>query len=104
MLEFYVTGDRCPADGPDGLRFAGNLSLDDCRWLQRFGYVEEGTLSFFEDAWLPPAEVLDVLAFVIQKQEDSRSAPGFSCPAVDRLREILESAVREKSGLATYCD
>jgi hypothetical protein len=104
MLDFYLTEEGRVPDNQDALQFVGGLTLDDCQWLAKFGFVEDGVFSFFDDSWLPPADVQAALKVLIQRQDESRQTPGFSSPAVERLRKILTSAVDRNSGLATYCD
>jgi hypothetical protein len=104
MLDFYLADEGRVPEVPDESQFVGNLSMEDCHWLKKFGFVQDEVFSFFDSSWISPADVQTALGVLGGRQDESQQSPGFSSSAIERLNKILRSAVERGSGLVTFCD
>jgi hypothetical protein len=104
MLDFYFADEGPVPEDSDESQFVGDLSIEDCHWLKKFGFVQDGVFSYFDSSWISPADVQTALGVLGRRQDESRQIPGFSSSAIERLHRILTSAVERGSGLVTFCD
>jgi len=104
MLDFYFADEGHVPEDPDESKYVGSLSMEDCHWLMKFGFVQEGVFSFFDSSWISPADVRTALGVLDKRQSESQQNPGFYSSAIERLHKILTSAVEHGSGLVTFAD
>ena len=114
MLEFHSIQDHEPEHefvlGGRSLkgRFLGGLTAADFSELHRFGIIPDETeferVTFVDDFCLRAEQVHKLLRFATDRYQQLQATPGFRSVAIEKLVEILETAVRRRSGTIALCD
>ena len=108
LLDIYLlrNPDEVP-NYPDESLYLGSLKLEHHKALDPLWQLCEEKnvqLKYFEDSYLNYQQVLTMLECIKEFSELENSDIKFVKEAYDIIRSIIEKAVNERYGVASFCD
>lgn len=113
MLEFYL--NVSDSDGALSNKAICEFSLQEIKWLSKFGVIKNGktglleddgpeTLPFFDDYILEIKHIQSMRARFLKRSKELGSASGFNSSAMNKLGTMLEQAIDNHCSIRVECD
>lgn len=110
MLDFYLgTGG---IDNPG--QHLGGFEMNEFSWLQKNGFLlksktghySEGddSIPYFDDSVLTSEQVRKIYTAFLSRLSEALATPGFKSSTVNKLDDILKTAINSNQGLSTLAD
>ena len=110
MLDFHIGTGGINKVG----KHIGGLEMDELEWLQINGYIKKTEtghyngnpecIPYFDDVILSHEQVLNVYNTFNNKLIDNNKKGELKYQAINKFKDILESAINLKQGLSTIAD